>query len=129
MSPKKTDAQREAEWRIQVDNLTATARPTAGTLAAVRALDDAQALVCMVRDEGPDAIGRFLDGRKRDTLYALTTVLACMVPDDRTPEELLAWLVPDPVAAGKSMTPEAHARVRAKRQAAKEQATQQGTAA
>ena len=94
-----------------------TIRPAAGPLAGRHALDAAIRLVSLVREEGPDGIGEFLDRRTRDGLYGLVTALAAMVPDDQTPEDLLAWLVPNPAAAGRTMTPEAQARHAARRRA------------
>ena len=52
----------------------------------------AAALVCLTRDEGADGIGRFLDRLDRADLYAVSTVLAAMVPDDVPAGELLSWL-------------------------------------
>lgn len=51
-------------------------------------------LVCLVRDEGADSIGRFL--HRVPDLRAMCVVLAAMVPDDRPVTDLLAW-VPDQV--------------------------------
>lgn len=44
------------------------------------------------RTEGSDTVGEFLDRLTPDDHYALTTVLACMVPDDRTMTDLLSWV-------------------------------------
>lgn len=50
----------------------------------------------MVRDEGCDRIGDYLDGFNRQELYGLVVALAAMVPDDRTVDELLEWIAPAP---------------------------------
>lgn len=89
-------------------------RGTAGPLIGRHALDSATALVSMVRDEGPDTLGEYLDRRDRQALYGLVVTLAAMVPDDRPVEELLAWL---PAGSSSTMTPEAMARHAAKRRA------------
>jgi hypothetical protein len=49
-------------------------------------------LVCLVRDHGTDATGALLDRLDRQGLYALAVTLAAMVPDDRSVDELLAWM-------------------------------------
>lgn len=46
-------------------------------------------LVCAVRDD-PDQVQRVVR-RHRGELHALVVVLAAMVPDDRTPQQLLGW--------------------------------------
>lgn len=56
------------------------------------ALNRATSLVTVVRDEGPESIGAILDRCDTQGLYALATVLACMVPDDRPVRDLLSWL-------------------------------------
>lgn len=61
-------------------------------VTARHAIDRASELACMVRDEGADAIGGFLDDLDRQALYALTVTLAAMVDIDRSPDELLAWI-------------------------------------
>lgn len=67
-------------------------RPAQGTRAGSSAIVRAQNFVGIVRDEGTDAIGAYLDNLNRTDLYALTVALAAMVPHDRTPAELLAWI-------------------------------------
>lgn len=67
-------------------------RGTQGTTAANSAIIRAQNLAGMVREEGPDAVGRYLDALNRPQLYALTVTLAAMVDVDQTPNDLLAWL-------------------------------------
>lgn len=69
-------------------------RPTQGARAALAAIERAQNLACMVRDEGADGIGPYLDRLTPDQHYALTVTLAAMVPLDQTVEELLGWLAP-----------------------------------
>lgn len=69
-------------------------RPTQGGVAATAAIRRAMRLAGMVRDEGPDTIGAYLDPLTPDQLYALTVTLAAMVDVDRTEEELLGWLQP-----------------------------------
>jgi hypothetical protein len=49
-------------------------------------------LACLVRDEGRDGIGDFLDTLTMQQLYGMCVALAAMVPDDRPVHELLAWV-------------------------------------
>lgn len=49
-------------------------------------------LACMVRDEGREAIGEFLDGLDVQDLYGLAVALAAMVPIDRPASDLLEWI-------------------------------------
>ncbi len=67
-------------------------RTTQGTRAAVAAIERAQSLVCLVRDESADTIGPYLDELTTDQLYALVVALAAMAPDDIPVDELLSWL-------------------------------------
>lgn len=67
-------------------------RPTQGTRAALAAIERAQNLACIVRDESADTIGAYLDDLTTAQHYALTVALAAMVPVDRTVDDLLAWL-------------------------------------
>lgn len=70
-------------------------RPAQGGRAAAAAIRRAAALACLVRDEGTDGIGAFLDDLDTDQLYALTVALAAMVdPDVDVPEDRLAWVTP-----------------------------------
>ena len=55
---------------------------------------DACTLVCLVRDVDPAVTGSWLQARTREQLEALCVVLAAMVPDDRSPGDLLAWIDP-----------------------------------
>lgn len=61
---------------------------------AETSLPDALALIGAVRDGGPDAVAAVM---ARADLPAVVVVLAAMVPDDRTPGELLAWADPTAV--------------------------------
>ena len=74
-------------------------RPTQGSIAAKNAIERAQTLACMVRDESADTIGAYLDGLTTDQQYALTVALAAMVPIDVSADALLDWLEPTLVAA------------------------------
>lgn len=65
-----------------------------GELAA-RMVSVAQELACLVRDEGPDAIGKFLDGLAGGEKDALLIVQAAMIPDDRPAADLLSWVTWD----------------------------------
>ena len=67
-------------------------RATQGPRAGVTALERAQVLACLVRDESADTTGPWLDALDRDALYALAVTLAAMVPPDRSADDLLAWL-------------------------------------
>lgn len=69
-------------------------RATQGTRAAVAAIERAQNLACIVRDEGADTIGPYLDALNPNQMYALVTTLAAMVPVDATADDLLAWVEP-----------------------------------
>lgn len=62
-------------------------------IIANHAMNRAAELVVMVRDEGTDAIGAFLDRCDRQALYALAVTLAAMVPDDQPMDDLLGWIV------------------------------------
>lgn len=69
-------------------------RPTQGPVAAVAAMERAQALACLVRDESADSIGPWLDRLTANQMYALVVALAAMVPVDEPASELLEWLEP-----------------------------------
>lgn len=69
-----------------------TPRPTQGGRAAYHAVDRAQTLICMVRDESADTIGPYLDALSADQMYALVVALAAMAPDDQPAASLLSWL-------------------------------------
>ena len=69
-------------------------RATQGTRAAVAAIERAQNLACMVRDESADSVGPWLDKLTPAQMYALVVALAAMVPDDQPAADLLGWLEP-----------------------------------
>lgn len=48
----------------------------------------------ITRDESADDMAVILDRCDRQQLYAIVTVLACLVPDDRPVADLLAWSDP-----------------------------------
>lgn len=77
------------EW---IDLPTRDLPPRAAGTVARHALNRATELVVMVRDEGTDATGAFLDRLDRQGLYALAVTLAAMVPDDQPVDDLLAWV-------------------------------------
>jgi len=60
-----------------------------------RLVDDAERialeLITMVRDEDPRRVWRRLEGLKPQTMFAVVIALAALVPDDRTPAQLLEW--------------------------------------
>ena len=47
--------------------------------------------VTLIRDEGPDAIATDLTTRSHADHQAIICLLAALVPDNRTPQQLLAW--------------------------------------
>lgn len=63
-----------------------------GLALATQAIKRAPNLVCIVRDEGPDTIGAYLDRLNTQELYALIVCLAAMVPDNQSVNGLLSWL-------------------------------------
>lgn len=65
--------------------------PQEEAMAVRRAL----AFVGIVHNFGPQQIGKHLAGLTRRDLEVLTITLAAMVPENATPEGLLAWLRPD----------------------------------
>lgn len=75
-------------------------RPAQGTRAAVAAIQRAQGLACLVRDEGANGIGAYLDRLDVDQLYAVVVALAAMVPVDQTATQLLGWLEDHDAAEG-----------------------------
>lgn len=85
--------------RIDKDSGTSIPRATQGDRAGYVAVMRAQSLVCLVRDEGADGIGAFLDELDTDALYGLAVALAALVPDDRPAAELLSWLDQIPTEA------------------------------
>ena len=87
-----TDTERTAALDRTIDAYIDTHRPAQGPMAARNARKRAQAFVGLVREQGPDAIGGYLDALTVDQLYALTTTLAALVPDDVPVGDLLGWL-------------------------------------
>jgi hypothetical protein len=59
---------------------------------AERLVPVAMTFVGAVRNLDADGITEFLDELTEDERLALPVILAAMVPDDRTPQELLAWV-------------------------------------
>lgn len=74
------------------DEVTAKRR---GTWARTRILPRAVAFVETVREEHRLGIGAALAGLDRVELEALAVVLSAMVPEDRSPQELLSWITWD----------------------------------
>jgi hypothetical protein len=79
---------------------------------AERAVDQAQELAFLVRDEGPAAIGAWLDRHRipQDTgIRLLVVALAAMVDIDATKDQMLAWVTWDehlqPLAAAPPPAP------------------------
>jgi hypothetical protein len=79
---------------------------------AERAVDQAQELAFLVRDEGPAAIGAWLDRHRipQDTgIRLLVVALAAMVDIDATKDQMLAWVTWDehlqPLAAAPALSP------------------------
>lgn len=71
------------------DEVTARRR---GTWVRRQILPRALAFVETVREEHRLGIGAALAGLDRVELEALAVVLAAMVPEDRSPQELLGWI-------------------------------------
>lgn len=67
------------------------APPRAHQLAGY-SIKRAQSFACLVRDEGRDGIGDFLDALTMQQLYGMTVALAAMVPVDQPAHDLLAWI-------------------------------------
>lgn len=55
----------------------------------------AMAFVGVVRDQDGEGVGNFLRALSGAEREALPVILAAMVPDDKTPQELLAWVTWD----------------------------------
>lgn len=62
------------------------------------ALSRATSLVSIVRDEDAAAVARIIDPLSWEQMAALVVVLAAMVPDDRSVEDLTAWVHEQPTA-------------------------------
>lgn len=75
--------------------MTARLRLLTGDELTDAVIPAASALVWAVRQNDPDAVDAALDdaiaSARGPGLHALLVVLAAMVPDDRSPAELLAW--------------------------------------
>lgn len=52
-------------------------------------------MACLVRDNGPGEIAAALDSLTAEQMRALIIVQAAMIPDDRTPADLLSWVTWD----------------------------------
>lgn len=59
-----------------------------------RLTKEALELVGIVREFGPDTLTEWLSQRGDNRLRALCMTLACLVPEDRSAAELLAWCDP-----------------------------------
>lgn len=88
----RTHEERVSDLERRIETLAP--RPAQGGTAARAAIRRATRLAGMVRDEGPDGLGAYLDELDREQLYAITVTLAAMVDVDSTVEDLLGWLVP-----------------------------------
>ena len=88
----RTEALRDADLERTIDRYVEDRRPAQGDTAARAARRRAQHLAGLVREEGPDGIGAYLDELDREQLYAVVVTLAAMVPLDTPVAELLAWL-------------------------------------
>lgn len=71
-------------------------RPAQGWRVVQPAIDRASHVACLVRDEGPDRIGEYLDRLTVDELYALVVTLAAMTPVDQPAATLLQWVTDGP---------------------------------
>lgn len=74
--------------------MTLTEQTVLGNLAE-RLVPVAASFVSVVRDEDRDAITAFLAKRTAHERDALLVILAAMIPDDRTPADLLSWVTWD----------------------------------
>ena len=72
---------------------------------AERLVPVAAAFVGVVRDEDRDGVGRFLAGLPQPERDALPVILAAMIPDDRSPADLLGWVTWDEF--GRPLPPDA----------------------
>lgn len=90
--PRPDDTNRVAQLERTIDDYVANARPTQDPAAVRSARIRAQHLAGLVRDEGPDGIGAYLDSLTLEQLYAVTVTLAAMVPLDTPVADLLGWL-------------------------------------
>lgn len=67
-------------------------REAQGPAVVGPALARAQKLIALVREEGTDGIGGYLDRLDQRQMYALVVTLAAMVPDDVPVGDLLTWI-------------------------------------
>ena len=88
----RTDEQRVADLERTVERYIEERRLPQGDTAARVARRRAAHFTALVREEGPDGIGTYLDALELEQLYALVVTLAAMVPVDTPAAELLAWL-------------------------------------
>lgn len=88
----RTDAEREADLDRTVTRYIEDRRLAQGESAARGARQRAAYLTRLVRDEGPDGIGAYLDALTGDQLYAVIVTLAAAVPADVPLSRLLAWV-------------------------------------
>ena len=56
----------------------------------------AQELVVRVRDDDPDVVHQWLESAVAGEWLALSVILACAVPDDRSWRQLTAWISEPP---------------------------------
>lgn len=73
--------------------------PAIADRAEAEALELAQLacdLAIRIRDEDPAEVHRDLYGMGADRMVALVSVMAAMIPEDRSLGELLAWVEPLP---------------------------------
>lgn len=61
---------------------------------ADRLLERGLELVTRVRDDDPQATGRWLDAMPADDVRDMAILVAALVPEDRPTSELLAWWNP-----------------------------------
>jgi hypothetical protein len=78
-----------------VSALTPGARqPDATAAYAERLVQTACHFAVRIRDEDPAEVHAEMYAMGTDRLVALASVMAAMIPDDRTPRQLLAWTEP-----------------------------------
>lgn len=77
--------------RSPLQQLAPPPAPDQRELLAHNAAEAALALVSHVREDDPRRVWAHLQQLQPTQLLAMTIALAAMVPDDRTPEQLLGW--------------------------------------